>query len=42
MPVKVLEVDMGKYKSVELDVSEAEKLVSHVVERLGIEPNDVN
>ena len=33
---------MGKYKSVELDVEEAEKLVSLIVEQLGIEPNDVN
>jgi len=42
VPAKVLEIDMGKYKSVELDVEEAEKLVKYVVDRLGIEPNDVN
>ena len=37
-----LEIDMGKYKSVELDVDEAEKLVSYVVSKLGVEPSDVN
>ena len=42
MPVKTLEVDMGKYKSVELTVDEAEKLVMFIVDKLGIEPNDVN
>ncbi|MCE4627796.1 MAG: hypothetical protein F7C34_01415 [Desulfurococcales archaeon] len=42
MAVKVVEVDMGKYKSVELSPEEAEKLVRFIVEKLGIEPNDVN
>ena len=42
MVVKTLEIDMGKYKSVELSIEEAEKLVKYVVDRLGIEPNDVN
>ena len=40
--VKVVEVDMGKYKSVELSPEEAEKLVRFIVDKLGIEPNDVN
>ncbi|MEB3759667.1 MAG: hypothetical protein GSR72_06955 [Desulfurococcales archaeon] len=38
----VVEIDMGKYKSVELSVDEAEKLLRLIVEKLGIEPNDVN
>lgn len=42
MAVKTLEIDMGKYKSVELSVEEAERLVKYVVDRLGMEPNDVN
>lgn len=42
MAVKVVEVDMGKYKSVELSPEEAEKLVRFIVDKLGIEPNDVN
>ncbi|MEB3844670.1 MAG: hypothetical protein LRS48_03190 [Desulfurococcales archaeon] len=37
-----IEVDMGKYKSVELDLEEAEKLLAEVTRILGIEPNDVN
>ncbi len=39
---KVIDVDMGKYKSVELSVDEAEKLVKYIVDKLGIEPTDVN
>ncbi|MCE4624771.1 MAG: hypothetical protein F7C35_02765 [Desulfurococcales archaeon] len=42
MAVKTVEIDMGKYKSVELSVEEAERLVKYVVDRLGMEPNDVN
>ncbi len=38
----IVEVDMGKYKSVELGVDEAEELLRKIVEKLGIEPNDVN
>ncbi len=38
----VLEINMGKYKSVELPVDEAEKLLGEITELLGIEPNDVN
>ncbi len=42
MAVKVIEVDLGKYKSVELDLEEAEKLLSLVTEELGFESNDAN
>jgi len=38
----VVEVDMGKYKNVELPLEEAEKLLGLVVERLGFESSDVN
>ncbi|MCE4599671.1 MAG: hypothetical protein F7C81_05685 [Desulfurococcales archaeon] len=38
----LIEVDMGKYKSVELSVEEAEKLLSKITETLGFESNDVN
>ena len=38
----VLEVDMGKYKYVELEAGEAEKLIREVVSRLGFESQDVN
>lgn len=42
MPLKTVEVDLGKYRSVELDLEEAEKLLSIITERLGFESNDVN
>ncbi|MCE4611789.1 MAG: hypothetical protein F7B17_07465 [Desulfurococcales archaeon] len=38
----VLEVDMGKYKYVELELSEAEKLIREVVGLLGFESQDAN
>jgi hypothetical protein len=38
---KVVEVDMGRYKSVELTVEEAEKLLSHLSKQLGYEPQDL-
>ncbi len=38
----VVEVDLGKYKSVELPLDEAEKLLAAVTDRLGFESNDVN
>ena len=38
----MVEVDMGKYKNVELPLEEAEKLLGLVVERLGFESSDVN
>jgi len=38
----VVEVDLGKYKSVELDLDEAEELLAIVTEKLGFESNDVN
>jgi hypothetical protein len=38
---KVIEVDMGRYKSVELTVEEAEKLLSHLSKQLGYEPQDL-
>jgi len=38
----VVEVDLGKYKSVELDLEEAEELLALVTEKLGFESNDVN
>ena len=38
----LLEVDMGKYKSVELPVEDAEKLLGIVTRRLGVESNDVH
>ncbi len=42
MPLKTVEVDLGKYRSVELDLDEAEKLLSIITEKLGFESNDVN
>ena len=38
----VVEVDLGKYKSVELSLDEAEKLLAVVTDKLGFESNDVN
>jgi len=38
----VVEVDLGKYKSVRLPLEEAEKLLDVVTEKLGFESNDVN
>jgi len=38
----VVEVDLGKYKSVRLPLDEAEKLLDIVTEKLGFESNDVN
>jgi len=38
----VVEVDLGKYKSVRLPLEEAEKLLDIVTEKLGFESNDVN
>lgn len=42
MPLKTVEVDLGKYRSVELDLEEAERLLSIITEKLGFESNDVN
>ena len=38
----ILEIDLGKYKSVELPIEDAKKLISHIVDTLGFEPTDVN
>ncbi len=38
----VVEIDLGKYRSVDLSLPEAEELLSRVVEKLGYESNDVN
>jgi len=38
----VVEVDLGRYKTVELELSEAEKLLKKVTELLGFESQDVN
>ncbi|MCE4602116.1 MAG: hypothetical protein F7C08_02025 [Desulfurococcales archaeon] len=38
----VVEVDLGKYRSVDLNLKEAEEFLSRVVDRLGYESNDVN
>jgi len=38
----VVEVDLGKYKSVRLPLEEAEQLLDIVTEKLGFESNDVN
>lgn len=38
---KVIEVDLGKYKSVELTVEEAEKLLKEIVSTLGGESQDL-
>ena len=38
----VVEVDLGKYKSVMLPLDEAERLLDIVTENLGFESNDVN
>lgn len=40
-PRKVIEVDMGKYKSVELSLDEAEKLLLDVSKQLGHESQDL-
>ncbi len=37
-----IEVDMGRYKTVELELGEAEKLLRKVTEILGFESQDVN
>ena len=37
-----IEVDMGKYKYVELDIGEAERLIREVISTLGFESQDVN
>ncbi len=38
----VLEVDMGKYKYVELELSDAEKLIREVIKELGFESQDAS
>jgi len=38
---KVLEVDMGRYKSVELSLEEAERVLSEVSKQLGYESQDL-
>jgi len=38
---KVVEVDMGRYKSVELTLEEAEKLLSDISKQLGYESQDL-
>ncbi|MCE4618857.1 MAG: hypothetical protein F7C82_06245 [Desulfurococcales archaeon] len=38
----VVEVDLGKYKNVELPLEEAERLLSIVTDKLGFESSDVN
>ena len=38
----VLEVDMGKYKYVELELGEAEKLIREVIGLLGFDSQDAN
>ncbi len=38
----IIEVDMGKYKSIELNLEEAERVLSKITELLGFESNDVN
>ncbi|MEB3788187.1 MAG: hypothetical protein GSR78_05465 [Desulfurococcales archaeon] len=38
----VVEIDMGRYKSVELDLDEAERLLREVTRRLGYESNDAS
>lgn len=40
-PRKVVEVDMGRYKSVELALEEADKLLSAVSKQLGYESQDL-
>ncbi len=43
MPKRIIvEVDLGRYKSVDLDLEEAEKFLEKLVEKLGYESNDVN
>jgi hypothetical protein len=38
---KVVEVDMGRYKSVELTLEEAEKILSDISKQLGYESQDL-
>ena len=38
----VVEVDLGRYKTVELELEEAERLLKKVTELLGFESQDVN
>ncbi len=38
---KVVEVDMGRYKSVELTLEEADKLLSYISKQLGYESQDL-
>ncbi len=38
----VIEIDLGKYKSIELSLEDAERLLAKVTEKLGFESNDVN